>query len=1019
VNTPLINTFTTHFRKGGYTVLFYSLWVLQAWVAGYDLQLKEVINGQIGQGTLDGLDLAARNTMFYSGGLLFMVSLFVFSGLYLVLHNKVKQFSALPEWGYVNAISAGGVLVMVAGFFGARADHSLECVYLLHKLFLLISVVNAFVPRRRTALDYTVSVLLALSAYFLLAIIYSLARSVKMPDLYMWLFVFSFIALMANDRWSLSSPKKMEVLFPLLWMPLLFIFSEEYYLTLRFKGIPDPSRVNAIAVMFFVLAFWMWQKNKRQNERTSEYLLMWRWMPATVFSLVAYGTYSYYAEYGFQERFETGNKFLPLMEYALYGTISPLEKFNTHLLSDYFFGAFYLFVNGLQGNEMDLYDFLLYPFSALLYYLLFATITRSAYIALFLALFFPFASNLFPIGFMAAVLPLFAFKLVVRDHPKRKHYLIFSALVVFTMLWRLEFTYATLLLLPLFLTYLAFSETGLKVEFKRIALALAGGIFSTMLLVAVLAYVREVPIAERLAQVIHYLSSVQSYGMSSIGNASSTLYKMHYFVFPVLVLMLFALLLTRMVRKELVTMQPWSVLSLFYLCLFYLANFQRGITRHSLQEGTDAFVSTFVYILVLTAPFVFYQKSTSLFRMMYMGFAGIVLATNFTLPLPVSVQSGLECSFKKIADSHPVNLYYVDDRVKKKEKPDATQPVVSFFNQHLKADETFLDFSNNPLLYFLSRKPTPAYFYQNPLCVHDAFLQEAYIQEAKNYKAPFVVFSQYHTQGMDEIDGVPNCVRHYHVAEWLYKHYAPFVLKGPFCVWKDRRLQWTLDVDTLLNVSLTDTQQVAVPINRNANEQVFIYTAKNVLPQLFCKAQLPQVLTLNDTTHMLRLNAEDSIDIAVSNARKVVVLSGEDEPDMTQEAFQKVDLKQLPMVWGREAGIEKWPTAFKEQVNLDGNKGIAYTFKQSAFKRHTGAYVLLKVASTAKQRGQLFLFFGKKGDDNQNVIVFDTPAKTGDCWLAVRTSMLYNWHKSNMNQLALWSDRAPGLVIKEVRLVYE
>ena len=1019
MNTLLNTTLLMHFRKSGYTVLFYSLWVLHAWVKGYDWELKEVINGQIGQGTLDGLNLAARNAMFYSGGLLFLISLFVFSGIYFVLQNRVKQFSELPEWGYSNAISAAGVLVMVSGFFGARTDHSLEFVYLLHKLFLLMSVVHVFYPKTRTALDYAVSVILGLSAYFIVALMYSVARSAEMPDLYVWLFVFSFFALMANEKWSLTTSKNMDLLFPFVFMPLVYIISEEYYLTMRFKGITEPSRSPVIALFFFIIVLWMWQRKKRHHYRDSEYSLMWRWLPMTVFSLVAFGTYSYFVEYGFQERFETGNKFLPLMEYALYGTISPLEKFNTHLLSDYFFGALYFLVNGLQGNEMDLYDFLLYPISALLYYLLFATITRNSYLAVFLSLFFPFAANLFPIGFMAALLPLFGFKLVVRNQVGRKHHLLFSLLVVFTLLWRLEFTYATVLLVPLFLVYLVFSKPGMNVAFKRITFSLVGAIFTLLLLVFTLAYFREVPLAERLTQVAHYLSSVQSYGMSSIGDPSSTLFKMQYMVFPVFVVLLLALILTRFVRYELMTEQPWPVLSLFYLCLFYLANFQRGITRHSLQEGTDAFVSTFVYILLLTAPFVFYQKPTPLFRLMYMGFAGILLATNFTLPVPVAAQSGLETSFKKIAESHPASLYAVNDRVKKTNEVDDVQPIASFFNQHLKADQTFLDFSNNPLLYFVCRKPTPAYFYQNPLCIHDAFLQDTYIEDSKKYKAPFVIFSQYHAQGMDEIDGVPTVVRHYRVAEWIYKTYEPYTLQGPFCVWKERRLNTALQVDTVLNVLVSDTQHVVVSPISNRHQQVFIYTDKHHNPKVTCKGELPHAFQLNDTTRVLRLNKNDSLSITVSNARKVIVISGKDEPDFTSSAFQKIDLKQLPLLWGKDVALNKWTVAYQDQVNLDGNNGIAYTLKETAFKPNTGAFVLLRVVSNAKKRGQLFLFFGKKGDDNQNVIAFDTPSSTTECWLAVRTSLLYNWHKSSMNQVALWSDRAPGLTIKEVRLAYE
>lgn len=1012
-------TFLIRFRNAGYTILFYGLWVLQAWVKAYDTSLHHIENGQIGQGAMDALDLVARNKLFYSGGFLFLIAVLVFSGLYHLSTTKWPSLNELPEWRFSNYVSAAGVVLMLSGFFGAKIDHSLELVYLFHKLFLLKSVIYYFFPRKSSTIEYTASIILGLSAYFLLALMYSLAKMNDMPDLYMWLFVFSFIALMLNYRWPLANPQALHVLFPVVWMPLVYLLSEEYYLTMKFKGVLSPARFVAIAVLLFSVGLWIWQRLKRPTKLTSNDVLTWRWLPAVVFSLVAFGSYSYDVEYGFQERFETGNKFLPLMEHALYGTLSPLEKFNTHLLSDYFFGAIYYLINGLQGNELDCYDFLLYPFCALIYYLVLTTITKNGYIALFLAMVFPFGAHLFPIGFMVGLLPLLGFKWVVTKQATTKNYLFFAIAVVFTMLWRLEFLYATVLLVPLFMGYLAISQPAVEVNFKRITYALFAALVGLAGIVLVVAAVRDIPLSMRISQIMHYLSSVQSYGMSSIGDPDSLLYHFHYQVFPVMVLILLFFLLTPMMRKEQMTGQAWSVLTLFYLCLFYLANFQRGITRHSLQEGTDAFVSTYVYLLLLSAPFVFYRKATKLFRFMYMGGVGVLLATNFTLPKPSSPVAYFEGSLKKIAESHPSLLYQLKDRVKGRPVVDAMQPATDFFKTHLKANETFIDFSNNPLLYFASRKPTPGYFYQNPLCIHDAYLQETYIEELSKYQLPYAVFSQYHTEGFDEIDGVPNVVRHYRVAEWLYNNYEPYVIKGPFCIWKKRNLSAAIVQDTLLNIVPADTQRVVIPNRNNWCQQVYLTTRKQHSPQVTINGaeKLPQ--RLNDTTYLLRMNANDSTRVLVAGVKRVVVLTSEDEPDRLRESFQEVDLKQLPIVWGGEPGIEQWPVVYVDKTNLNGDNGIAYSFNQTNYVPGRGAFVLLKVHSVAKKRGQLFLFFGKKGDDNQNVIVFDTPTKTDGCWLAIRVSAFYNWHQRSMNSVHLWSDRVPGLTIDEVRLVYE
>ena len=75
-----------------------------------------------------------------------------------------------------------------------------------------------------------------------------------------------------------------------------------------------------------------YKKAQKKEAQSLKDLLARNYFPLLIFSLTAYLSYSYYTEY-YDEIFESGNVYLPIMEHKLFGTLSPVEKLNTHLLS--------------------------------------------------------------------------------------------------------------------------------------------------------------------------------------------------------------------------------------------------------------------------------------------------------------------------------------------------------------------------------------------------------------------------------------------------------------------------------------------------------------------------------------------------------------------------------------------------------------------------------------------------------------------------------------------------------------
>jgi hypothetical protein len=107
---------------------------------------------------------------------------------------------------------------------------------------------------------------------------------------------------------------------------------------------------------------------------------------------------------------------------------------------------------------------------------------------------------------------------------------------------------------------------------------------------------------------------------------------------------------------------------------------------------------------------------------------------------------------------------------------------VKFLSHNLKGKETFIDFTDHPMLHFYAQKITPSFFFQNPICSHTDYLQEAYVEDLKHYDIPYVVYSMYDPKNQPELG--PNSFMHYKITEYLNQHYRPYLTINNFNVWK-------------------------------------------------------------------------------------------------------------------------------------------------------------------------------------------------------------------------------------------
>jgi hypothetical protein len=300
--------------------------------------------------------------------------------------------------------------------------------------------------------------------------------------------------------------------------------------------------------------------------------------------------------------------------------------------------------------------------------------------------------------------------------------------------------------------------------------------------VAAIALSRHIDVIRRARYVLGYLDSAQTYGYTFLGNDKAVSYKMHYYIIPVILIIMLLILLAHYREMNVSRRQKLAYLSMFMIISYYIINFQRGLVRHCLYENNDGYLISFGYIILAFSPFVFFQRSKISLR--FAGFCAISFftLTNYKYPNIHANESMYENLGSKIKKSELIHADTINSRVISSGNDIPWPGLVKFLSRNVYEKETFIDFTDHPMLHFYTQKITPSFFFQNPICSHTDFLQESYVNDLKHYDIPYVVYSVYDPRNKPELG--PNSFVHYKITEYLNQHYHPYLTIDSFHVWK-------------------------------------------------------------------------------------------------------------------------------------------------------------------------------------------------------------------------------------------
>lgn len=711
----------------------------------------------IGEATARGISIGKRLSQYYWLIGIGTTAFFLFYWIFSRFKRSIAENKLLHLFDPLLAFS--GLLVIISCFRIPFVESAQSVLF-----FTLLIFVSGFLKRLNPSLTdgktWLVSGLIFAANYLLFhsAVTGALFALV----LLILIQLFSF-----ENKWVLWTAGIFTA------VPLVVFLGIESTLILNQREIFIGSYAYLLIFWFLVFGFWLYRV-VRSAKFSTETFVFGR---LAFIALIGIGLVQAYSPLLVQmtETFENANMLNPVMQYHLFGEIPIIDNLSSHLVSDFFWEFCYYFLNGYQPDaSMMVYWEFNYILSLLCIYFFLRTVFGNKPAVLLGMLLLPATYFVITLYFAFVLLPAALLYRYIQSG-KRAHFYGFLVSVIGIVIWRLDLGISLVSALVLFLPFwFYYRKTDRKLLIRSLALTVfAGGI---------LAFAFFTCCHDQFVQMKGYFGANQAHGLYYVAFDENNLFFLHYAVIPILVA---AILIHTVFNFKNSASQALDFLVILF-GLFYFFNLQRGLVRHSFAEGSDTFISSFAWLIFLLKAWTVVRANPENKPSLI---TGAVILSLFPLFLSINNKNGTLNILQ-----HPVRLSLKDlpkpgktviNRVvPNPEFSNRNDQAIYFLKTQLKKDETFIDLSNTPMLYFYSEKNVPSYFNQYLQNTVTDELLEINIRELKQMKIPFVVFSQIPEVFFDNIDNIPNKVRHHELTNFIYDHYQPFIQAGSYRIWK-------------------------------------------------------------------------------------------------------------------------------------------------------------------------------------------------------------------------------------------
>jgi len=751
----------------------------------------------------EGLDIGKRVNLFYQAIVFAVFLVILFTRTIIML----KDYFLEKELSLINGISLAGFCLLVFQLLGANMSASIHFIFSL-LLILSAGFVSHQVKKRDDSDFATIfvwTILISISIYFFQWQLFSFAWGKSALSLPMIIVITGTpIYLLFTNRYDLNY-KKLKASQPLLFLPLLSFFAIEIFMIMNQRGIylhPIISFAAGLLIMLFS-SFFLYRKfSVPQPHRPIKEVIFQYMVPVTLAGLACMAFYTPVIQHEI-DWFEDANHVLPIHQWTSFGKVPFLDSFSSHALSDFGMGLLYSIFNGIDPMGVFVYNFLIVVLSIIIIYFFIYKITGDGFLAIWVAIAYPYTDLLLPSYFN--LVPLVALSFVMLyEKQSIKRYVFFFCSLLFLIIWRIDLGTSALVAGAAGFAILLFLVPTFKFQKNNFLKGLGITLIFAVILLTVAFIHSGSHVFVSLNDALAYMSSFQSYGIKDLALAHDLKYYSLYFIFPAVILLIMihvVFSISRGLYKK--SNAVLFCLAIIFFGFFYFSNLQRGLVRHTLTEQWDAALTSFAFFIISSAIFIRCIDKNPFVRFFYYFIAATLIISNYSFTTPNLKKNNTYGILTGSMKQH-ASIYFSKEKISRfTEQPD-NRPKYYEFSEWMKKNfsknSTFLDFSNSPMLYYFTGKVVPNYFDQIPHTAHNEYLQHRFLDDLKNYEIPVVVFSNEPKGFWDNLDGIPNTLRHYRIAEYIYRNYKPAFIINNRSIWIKKQLPGNtsdFDIDTI------------------------------------------------------------------------------------------------------------------------------------------------------------------------------------------------------------------------------
>ena len=844
----------------------FSLWnILPSVFAGASISYKYYVHAgitlesfaerTIGIAVLNGIDAVQRTGIYLKLIVLFSFVMITVL-LCMILLEKIFitgtgdiQFDQEKETVYI--ISLSGLVVLLLGII-KRNDLYFDLVtlhfYMLAVIFFIacakmtllkkIKIGSGMLPGYNLLLF---SMILPLSMLFLYWVVINGSFNFKwIHYIYLslclilfWLMYFIIHGKLRNRYPGFESIDNalLVSVIPLALIPVSIPLSNELQFTLSNVFTVTARNLSLIIIVLLALSgivmLFIYLKNKRFNDcfsarvdTVSENFLF----PLIIISVLLYFHHSHFLTHGMFDMHHDGEDLMPIQQLFTFGSIPFVDIIPTHGLSTLAGQLLFSLVNGYRMIEPWLWNWIFYIANACLMYFILKRMAPPLW-AFLMVLFSPVISifektfvterslRIVEIYYQYSFFVIPAFSMIwLFKNIKISRFVIHWMICAFFIMWRLEFGLAALLSSIIVISLHVVNHRGDR-SFQPVSVIMqCAGSFLAVFGVLLLSYFAVIAVSgESVTQVMRLNYSFLRFPAPNV--AYATLIKEYngiavwqYLFLPMVsIFYIVYFIIKYLVCRE----KPGSNhLLLVYIAIFSLVISVKMTQRHCLLEMYHPFLFMF-----LAAAIPFYIDKTSRNISILIFTSVMLLHALFYQNYHLEIKRDYWFSFHdwKPKESR-LNI-----------NKSQFNAFTNFINDNLESDQTFFDFSNSSMLYVASGRRHIPYILPNIRQTSES-IQNPTVYKLENALQngllKFIVFKQ--GTLWDNVDGVPNEIRSYRIAEFIYKNFKPLGYVGKYQIWIDKSSdmkspQQESDNDIRLKTAARYSFRKIVEIHQNFN----------------------------------------------------------------------------------------------------------------------------------------------------------------------------------------------------------